>query len=150
MGRYDGPHFEREDIDVVSIWVAHCPFEQIPEEYWIPDWDSEDDAKPWNQFSSDFGFGFYDDDLIECYCQDDRSAKSVFEQLKFMSYSSSFIDAAVNTAKEKGIEKTVHVFLMYNYAYDPKITGIESSDYLTFLGAFPFDEDANPVEKWTS
>ncbi|MFT5523765.1 MAG: hypothetical protein ACI9G1_004586 [Pirellulaceae bacterium] len=33
MGMYDGPHFQREDRDVVSIWVAHTNFGAIPKKY---------------------------------------------------------------------------------------------------------------------
>ena len=69
MGRFDGPHFETPDEDVVSIWLARCSFDAIPETYVDdpapdPDGDDDDDAS-WNDFSTDFGFGYYDHDFVE-------------------------------------------------------------------------------------
>jgi len=139
MGKYDGPYFKCEERDVVSIWVAHAAFADIPEDYWQPNFGSENDDDPWNKFSSDFGFGYYDDDFVEAYCQDDHSVVPLHEQLKYLSYSSSFIEEAVQEAKRKGLENTCYVFLIYNFEYDPGETGIHSSETLTFLGAFPFD-----------
>jgi hypothetical protein len=58
MGRYDGPHF-RVDEDVVSVWIAKCSLAEIPDNYFEENYGGEDD-EPFNDFSSDFGFGYCD------------------------------------------------------------------------------------------
>ena len=65
MGRYDGPHFDVdvEDECVVSVWASIVPWHEIPEDYWQYNLNGDDDA-PFNRFSSDFGFGYYDDDFV--------------------------------------------------------------------------------------
>jgi hypothetical protein len=62
MGRYDGSHFEVENEDAVSMWAAKCTVADIPEDYFHENYGGEDD-EPFNQFSTNFGFGFYDHDL---------------------------------------------------------------------------------------
>jgi hypothetical protein len=148
MGKYDGPHFECEDRDVVSIWVAHVNFGDIPENYMEYNRDGDDDT-PWSKFTHNFGFGYYDDDFVESFLQPSKQKAPLYEQLKFLSYSSSFIDDAVREAQERSLDKTAFVFLMYNFAFDPNVTGIQRDDFLEFLGVFPFDAESEPVEKWS-
>lgn len=137
MGRYDGPHFQTEK-NIVSIWVAKRPLLEIPEDYFKENYDDDDDDSPFNAFSSDFGFGYYDHDFVESYCFDDQRGAELSEHLKLLSYSASFMDKAIKKARELKIEKTSFVFLIYNFKYDPKKTRISESNYFRFLGAFPF------------
>lgn len=147
MGKYDGPHFQCEDRDVVSIWVAHTNFDAIPEDYMEYNRDDNDDA-PWSTFTHNFGFGYYDDDFVESYVQPDKRTAPLYEQLKYLSYSASFIDLAVEEARKRKLDQTTFVFLMYNFAYDPKVTRIVRDDYLEFLGVFLFDQESGSVEQW--
>ena len=142
MGRYDGPHLETEDEHVVSVWVATVPFVDIPKDYWLPDYDGEDDA-PWNQFSHDFGFGSYDTDFVESYFHEpDGNVVPVEDLIKPLSYASSFVDAVVQRASEIGVAKTSYVYLVYNFKYDESVTGRHKSDCLRFVGVFPYDDTA--------
>lgn len=147
MGKYDGPHFQCEDRDVVSIWVAHTNFDAIPEDYMEYNRDDNDDT-PWSKFTYNFGFGYYDDDFVESYVQPNKQTATLYEQLKYLSYSASFIDLAVEEARKRKLDKTTFVFLMYNFAYDPKVTRIHRDDYLEFLGVFLFDQKSGSVEQW--
>ena len=147
MGKYDGPHFQCEDRDVVSIWVAHTDFDGIPEDYLEYNRDDRDDT-PWSTFTNNFGFGFYDDDFVESYLQPGKEKATVYEQLKYLSYSSSFIEQAVAEAQKRKLEETSFVFLMYNFAYDPKVTKIQRDDYLEFLGVFTFDQQSDSAVQW--
>ena len=147
MGMYDGPHFDCEDRDVVSIWIAHCTFGSIPKDYMEYNIGGDED-EDWSKFTKNFGFGFYDDDSVESFLQPSKRKASVYDQLKFLSYSSSFIDEAVAAAQNINLPKTTFVFLMYNFEYDPAVTGIKQDDYLTFLGVFDFDTEARSVEQW--
>ncbi len=146
MGKYDGPHFSAENQ--VSIWLAHVPFAEIPENYWIPDWEDESDDGAWNDFSADFGFGYYDDDFVESFCDEEGAPLAIYDQLKYLSFSKSFIQSAVSAGRAKGIESTTYVFVIYDFKYDPIITGIDKSKYLTFIGAFDLDKDKDSEYTW--
>jgi hypothetical protein len=138
MGRYDGPYFEVEDERVVSIWVAKVPFDGIPEDYFTVLSFDDDDA-PFNQFSTDFGFGFYDDDFVEAHFRDDQGIASVEELLEPLSYSASFRDAAVAALQRIGIVETSYVFLMYNFRYEPQFTNVRPGAPFQFIGVFRYE-----------
>jgi len=53
MSRFSGPHFYKEDSDVVSIWLPKLPTSEIPENYFEENY-RDNDEDPFNQFSSDF------------------------------------------------------------------------------------------------
>lgn len=140
MGRYDGPHFEAKDERVVSVWVATVPWDDIPEDYWMPDYDGADNA-PWNQFSQDFGFGVYEDDFVESYFNEpDGDIVPIADLIRPLSYASSFVVDVVKRARNIGVVETSYVYLMYNFKYDEEIAGPANSDCLRFVGAFPYDE----------
>jgi hypothetical protein len=141
MGKYDGPHFEVEDEDVVSIWIAKVALTDIPESYFQENY-SEDDDEPLNPFSADFGFGYYDHDCVETYCEDDWRIVPIGSLIEPLSYSSSFQDAVVRQAQELDSAQTCYVFLLYNFKYDPKVTGIRESKYMRFLGVFLYDRNS--------
>ena len=148
MGKYDGPNFDTKN-DVVSVWISQVNYSEIPDDYWTPDPSDEDEA-PWDQFSTDFGFGYYDNDFVESFCQDDHSKATIYEQLKYLSYSQSFIEEVEQSAREREISETSYVFLMYNFKYDTNITKIEKSNYFIYLGTFDYDKDSEPCEVWTN
>lgn len=141
MGRFDGPHFRDEDNDVVSVWVATCAFDEIPNDYFDEPFGDDDDEAPWNDFSSDFGFGYYDHDVIEPNHHEGK-VSSVRDLILPCSYSSSFVDAAFERACELGLSETCFVFLMYNFRYDPEVTGKTESQYLKFIGVFAYDRNS--------
>ena len=141
MGRYDNAHFGIDDENVVSIWATPVPYHEIPEDYFTYDF-AGGDNDPWNRFSSDFGFGYYDDDFVENYFDEpEKCSLPVRELIAPLSYSSSFIDAVVQRAKELGLEETSYLFLIYNFKYDPTITRKQKSAIFQFLGTFLFNED---------
>lgn len=141
MGKYDGPHFFCDEENVVSIWAAVVPFNDIPEDYWQYDLSGDDDA-PFNRFSSDFGFGCYDDDFVESYFDEaEKKIVPIADLIAPLSYASSFAPAAVKRANKLGLGETSYIFLIYNFEYDAKVTGRERSDFFRFVGAFPFKDD---------
>jgi hypothetical protein len=145
VSRYGPPHFEREGY--VSIWATIAPLSRIPDDYCVPSYGDEDENKPLSEFSGDFGFGYYDLDDTESYSSDGRAAP-MRDLLKYLSYSSSFIEQAEKAAKRKSLEKTQWVFLIYDFDYQPKVTKVSESKYMRFLGSFEFDRNSEPVEKW--
>jgi hypothetical protein len=137
MGRFDGPHFRDEQNDVVSVWVATCAFDEIPGDYFTEPSDDNDD-EPWNKFSTDFGFGYYDHDVFETN-HADGSMVPVREILMPCSYASSFVDPVVLRSQQLSVSETSFIVLLYNFRYDVNATGILNSPRFLFLGVFDYD-----------
>ena len=106
MGRYDGPHFDVDDEKVVSVWASSVSWDAIPEDYWTYKYGGGDDD-PWNRFSSDFGFGCYDDDFVESYFDEpEKKVLPIADLIAPLSYASSFaLPAVVKRAKNIGKAK---------------------------------------------
>jgi hypothetical protein len=136
MGMFDGPIFFDERLDVVSIWVSKCPSRDVPKEYFEENYDDDADDQPFNKFSDDFGFGFYDHDFVETA---GIHGQSVEEKLTHASYGKSF---AREASKACDVTGDVEFFLMYNFKYNPKVTKVTDSEYYKFIGCFPFDKNA--------
>ena len=125
MSMFSAPHFYEENSDVVSIWLPKLPASEIANNYFEENYDDDDDDGPFNQFSNDFGFGFYDHDWVE-YLEIGESLE------KFLSHFS-------NTAYIKcGIKNADHAQIMYDFKYDPKVTGIIENKYYKFIGCYGF------------
>ncbi len=132
VNRYGPSHFSDKE-NRISIWIGVCPLIEIPEDYFKETYTDQD--QPFTHFSEDFGFGFFDHDFVEMNCS--RSGrKSVRDLLPVHSYSASFLEAASTAAEQPGMDETELIFLMYNFEYDPELTGIKQSKCLRFLGCF--------------
>jgi hypothetical protein len=137
VSRYEGPNFRTHNDEIVSLWVAICPLKEIPENYFSENYEGEDD-EPFNDFSNDFGFGYYDHDFVETICNEDWSEMAAADLIAKLSYSQSFLEAAQKAADDRGVTTTAYVLALYNFSYDPKVTLLESSKFMRFIGAFPF------------
>ena len=138
VNRYGPPQLSDKE-NRLSIWGGRCSVREVPEDYFNENYTDED--QPFTRFSEDFGFGFYVLDFVELNCSE-TGPKPVHDILAGHSYSTSFIDAASTAAEKLRMAKTELVFLMYDFEYDPKVTGIKQSKYLRFLECFDFDKDA--------
>src|SRR5262249_3865823 len=125
--------------DVASVWAATCALADIPKGYFLPNYGGEDE--PFNPFSADFGFGYYDHDFVETYCTEDWRVVPIAELIAPLSYSASFRETAVRQAELLGVGHTSYVILLYNFKYDSAVTGIRESAYMRFVGAFPYDRN---------
>lgn len=140
MGRFDGPDFER--AGVVSVWLAHVPHAEIPEDYFHEPYGEGEDDDPWNDFSSDFGFGYYDHDFVEAAGTEGFQPGPITDVLDGCSYATSFVDAVATAAAKLGLSESSFAWLMFDFAYDPTRARKSQSACLTFVGAFPYDQDA--------
>lgn len=136
MSRYEEPHFTT-DRKVVSVWLATCEFADLPEDYFSEPYGGEDD-EPWNQFSTDFGFGYYDSDFVESNSDEEERRVPIASLLGPCSYSASFLQAVLTAAAQQGITESAFVFLMFEFRYDPSVTDRVKSDWLQFIGVFPY------------
>lgn len=138
MGRYDGPHFETVGEPQVSIWVGVCDLDELPEDYLDADFQAPDDA-PWSPFAEEFGFGCFDEELAEGNVSHSAEPVPIRKLLKEMSYSASYVAAAEKAAIAAGLGETIFVFMIFDFAYDPAVTGIQRTAHMQFLGVFPYD-----------
>jgi len=49
----------------------------------------------------------------------------------------------LSKARKKKLEEVSWVVLLFELEYSAKISGVEKDPYLTFLGAFDYDEEAD-------
>ena len=139
MARHSIGEFEKKRV--VSIWVATVPWRQIPDDY-LEEHYGREEGEPFSRFAEDFGFGFYDHDFVSTNAVADQP-KSVERLIGECSYSASFLADAVAAAKRQKFEQADFVFLLYDVAYPPKITKVSRSEYMAFLGSFPYDTEAS-------
>ena len=59
------------------------------------------------------------------------------------SFSSSYIDVLMSKARKKKLEEVTWVVLLFEYEYSPKVSGVDKDNYMTFLGAFDYDNGAD-------
>ncbi|QOV88594.1 immunity 22 family protein [Humisphaera borealis] len=134
----DGPpHFGEEGR--VSIWVGIAPLKKVPKDYF--DENHEDEDAPIDQFAADFGFGYYSHDLVELNDEEPKP-RPTHELLAFHSYSMSFIDEAAAAAAKAGVKTSQFAVVMFDFDYNPKVTGVSRNAYLQFIGSFDYDKDA--------
>lgn len=141
------------DEQIVSVWAAKVPVSEIPEDYfeehYYDDDEYDDDGeiveRPFNQFSWDFGFGFYDYDFVETMGARSQAIVDFSEIIARVSFSQSFFEPACAAATAVGCEQTAWIIVIYNFKYDPSVTGTTETEFMRFVGAFPFDENAGPV-----
>lgn len=137
MGKYDGPDFDREGT--VSIWVVTRPWNdpEFPEDYCVPNYGGDED-EPLCDFTEDFKFGYFDLDKAESNYTDDGSMGGLESLLEPLSYSASYREKALEDAQRLGCDAASGAWLIFDFAYDPQITGITESRFLRFLGAFKY------------
>jgi hypothetical protein len=138
MGKYDGPDFDREGV--VSIWIGTRPWNdpEWPEDYCVPNYGGDDDEQLCD-FTTDFGFDHFDLDKTESNYSDDGLMVDLELLLNPLSYSPSYGEKAVAEAKRNGLATASAAWLIFDFAYDPRVTGIVQSRFLRFLGSFEYD-----------
>jgi len=59
------------------------------------------------------------------------------------SFSCSYIEVLMSKARKKRLEEVTWIVMLFEYEYSPKISGVDKDSYMTFLGAFDYDDGAN-------
>jgi len=133
--RYGGPHFEAEGF--VSIWIGTFPSEEIRAEQLCERYGEEYEDEPLALWMGEFGFGWFDHDFMDTNGHG-MAVGPLRELIESCSYAASFVNEAMKIAAQQGISETQFVMLLYDFRYDPSVTGITRGKYLQFLGAFPY------------
>jgi hypothetical protein len=124
-------HFDAAGF--VSIWAGEFPSVYAARSYLQLNSDGKGDAllAPWMR---EFGFASFNHDSLQTRGHGDKVGPlhGLIEQC---SHAASFVDAAMQAAKQQGMTQTQYVMLLYDFRYDPSVTGITRGKYLRFLGA---------------
>lgn len=130
--------WEREGF--VSIWLGD--FESVDDfdDYMEEQYDDDDTAI--SHFAEDTGLGWYDHDFVESYINEETKKEKVFDLIGPLSYSSSYVDAAIQAADKRGVKEAKAVILVLDCDY--KETG-EAIGPMKFIGAFPYRKSTPPA-----
>lgn len=103
-------------------------------------WAGQQRVAPGSNFLRDlYGVDDYDPDNQECIVED--SVAPIKDIISKLSYSDSFVDAAVVAADQLGIRSALWVMAQFDYAYDPAAAGIAPMPQEpVFIGRFDWNE----------
>jgi immunity protein 22 of polymorphic toxin system len=127
----------------VSIWASKYPYAEIPDQYFEESF-SKANTRAKNQWTNNFKMRYFRPEYMET----NGTQEGLIEIKKAAgecSFSCSYIDNLLSKAKKKGLLEVSWIVLLFEYEYSAKTTGIENDDYLTLLGAFNYDDDADSL-----
>ncbi|MBV1908783.1 MAG: immunity 22 family protein [Kangiellaceae bacterium] len=127
----------------VSVWVSTHPYTDIPEEYFEEIF-SKNNTRARNTWSDNFKMRYFRPEDMETNGSTEGTV-SVKQAAGECSFSSSFIEPLMSKAKKKDLLEITWIVLVYEYEYSAKLSSVESDEYLTLLGAFSYDDDADSV-----
>ena len=127
----------------VSIWASKHPYADIPEEYFEEHF-SKNNTRASNTWSSNFKMRYFRPEDMETNGSHDGTI-SIKQAAGECSFSTSFIEALMSKAKKKNLEDVTWIILLFEYEYSAKVSGIEQDEYVTLLGAFNYDDDADSL-----
>lgn len=125
----------------VSVWASTHPYADIPDEYFEETF-FKNNTRARNQWSDNFKIRYFNPEHLET----NGAMKGTIELSKAVSecsYADSFIKNLMNKAQKKGLLNITWVVLLYEFEYSNKQTGMGKDDYLTLLGAFNYDAEAD-------
>lgn len=125
----------------VSVWVSQFPYAEIPDAY-FEETLSKNDTRAKNKWSNNFKLRYFKPELMETNGAH-KNTIHIKQAAGACSFSSSFIEVLMSKAKKKTIENITWIVLLYEHEYSVKISGIDKDEYMTFLGAFDYDDDAD-------
>ena len=127
----------------VSIWASKHPYADIPEDYFEETF-SKNNTRAKNTWSSNFKIRYFRPEDLETNGSHEALI-DIKQAAGECSFSSSFIEPLLSKAKKKDLLQISWIILLFEYEYSAKATGVESDDYLTLLGAFNYDDDADSL-----
>jgi len=127
----------------VSIWASKHPYAEIPEEYFEETY-FKNNTRTRNTWSDNFKIRYFRDEDMETNGSMDGLV-DIKQAVGECSFSESYIESLMSKAKKKDFLQVSWVILLFEYEYSAKISGIENDEYVTLLGAFSYDDDAENV-----
>jgi len=127
----------------VSVWASQHPYADIPDDYFEEQF-SKNNTRARNRWSDNFNIRYFSPDQMETNGAE-TGLVSIHKAVGECSFSASFIDVLMSKAKRKKLEQVSWVVLLFEFEYSAKLSGVEKDDYLTLVGAFDYDDDADSV-----
>jgi len=125
----------------VSIWISLFPYGKIPDEYFEEEFTNKK-TRATNTWSNNFKLPYFNPNYMETngiY----SGTIMIKKAMGACSFSSSYVDALMNAARQRKIDEITWIVLLYDQAYDVSKSGVKKDEYMTFLGAFDYDEAAD-------
>ncbi len=127
----------------VSVWVSTQPYANIPDEYFEESF-SKNNTRARNQWSDNFKMRYFKPEDMETNGSMEGTI-NIEKAAGQCSFSSSFISPLLSKAKKKNISEITWIVLLFDYEYSAKLSGVEADEYLTLLGAFSYEDDADSL-----
>ena len=136
-----GHHFAKKGK--VSIWVSQHPYEEVPDSYFEETF-SRNNTRAVNAWSKAFNLAYFNPSYLETNGVQ-TGLVDIERAVGECSFSSSFMAPVLSKARKKKLEQVAWVVLLFEYEYSMKISGVEKDQFMTFLGAFDYDDEADNV-----
>lgn len=127
----------------VSIWASNHLYQEIPEEYFEETF-SKGGTRAKNIWTSNFKIRYFRPEDMETNGSMEGLI-NIKQAVGECSFSCSFIDNLMSKAKKKNLLEVSWIVLLYEFEYSTKTSGVDSDEYLTLLGAFNYDDDAESL-----
>lgn len=142
------PSKEKKELDFikrnkVSVWASQHPYEEIPDAYFEEQF-SHKQSRATNTWTRNFKLPYFDPEDLETNGAQ-KGRVMIKKAAGQCSYSSSYIEVLMSKARKKKMEEVTWIVLLFDCEYSPKLSSVAKDEYLTFLGAFNYDPDAESL-----
>lgn len=127
----------------VSVWASQHPYADVPDEYFEETF-SKNNSRAVNRWSKNFNLKYFMPENLETNGTEE-GLMSIEVAAGECSFSTSYIQTLLSKAKKKKLEEVSWIVLLFEVEYSLKISGVEKDQYMTFLGAFDYDDGAENV-----
>ena len=141
MKKITGTRHDFSKKGKVSVWASQHPYEDVPDEYFEETF-SRNNTRATNTWSANFNLQFFNPENMETNGANEGTV-SINKAAGECSFSSSYIEVLMSKARKKKLEEVSWIVLLFEYEYSPKVSGVDKDNYMTFLGAFDYDDGAD-------
>lgn len=127
----------------VSVWVSQHPYADIPDAYFEERF-SRKNTRANNTWSDNFKLPYFDPECLEMNGAHEGTV-DIKQAAGECSFSTSYIEVLMSKARKKKIEQITWIVLLFECEYSTKVSNVGKDEYLTFLGAFNYDDLADTL-----
>lgn len=127
----------------VSVWASQHPYADVPDEYFEETF-SKNNSRAVNTWSRNFNLKYFKPENLETNGTEEGLI-SIEVAAGECSFSTSYMQTLLSKAKKKKLQEVSWIILLFDVEYSLKISGVGKDQYMTFLGAFDYDDGAENV-----
>ena len=127
----------------VSVWASQHPYADVPDDYFEETF-SKNNTRAVNTWSKNFNLKYFMPDHLETNGAEEGLI-SIEVAAGECLFSTSYIETLMSKARKKKLEEVSWIVLLFEVEYSLKMSGVEKDQYMTFLGAFDYDDGAENV-----